>query len=138
MADISITAANVAIGTTGTPETGTGTAGETITAGQPVYLKSSDSRLWKADCNVSTAEAEVVGVALHGSLAGQPLKYQKSGEITIGATIAAAETYILSATAGGIAPVADLASSSYLTRIGYGKTTAIMVLDIRATGIAKA
>lgn len=136
MADISITPANCVKVAGAT--VANGIAGESITAGQAVYLKASDSKLWKADANDTSATAEVVGIALHAAAANQPLQYQTAGQLTIGATVAAAETYILSTTAGGIAPVADLASASYLTRIGYGTTTAIIMVDIRATGVTKA
>lgn len=136
MADVSITAANVAKGTGATVESGI--AGETLTAGQPVYKKASDSKMYKADANVTTAEATTIGVTLHGSLAGQPIQYQKGGEITIGGTIAVGGTYVVSATAGGIAPIADLVSTNYLTYLGYARTAAILVLNIKVTGVALA
>ena len=119
MADITITAANVV---KTSADTITGTAGETITAGMAVYLKASDGRYWKAQADGTAAEATVVGVALHAALAGQPLTIATSGTINIGATTAKVFYYV-SATAGGIAPVADLTSGQYISSVGYATAT---------------
>src|SRR5215216_1090446 len=112
MADLSITAASVAQSTGAT--TSDGTAGATVTAGQPVYQDAADGNQWKpADGNASLAIATVIGIALHASLDNQPLRVQTGGDIVIGATITVGGVYVLSATAGGIAPVADLASGNF-------------------------
>lgn len=130
MADVTITAANVVAGTSA--QTLTGTAGETITAGQAVYLKAADSKLYKADANVTSAEATAVGIALHGSLANQPLTYQTAGTITIGGTVVAGTAYYVSATAGGICPFADLTSTNLATLLGVATTTGAIKLTIQA------
>lgn len=119
MADITITAANVL---RTSADTTTGIAGETITAGQAVYLKSSDTRYWKAQCDGTAAEAAAVGIALHAALAGQPLTIATGGTMNIGATTAKV-FYYLSATAGGIAPIADLTSGQYIVSLGYATAT---------------
>ncbi|MBV9549103.1 MAG: hypothetical protein JO256_05450, partial [Alphaproteobacteria bacterium] len=88
MSALSITAANVVPGTDA--DIAHGIAGETITAGQPVYRSSTDGKWYKADSNSGTAEARVpLGIALCGSSASQPVSVQKSGTITIGATVTA-------------------------------------------------
>lgn len=135
MADLTITAANVAF-TSGT--TANGTAGATITAGQALYLDSTTSTLKLAQCDGTAAEYAVVGVALHGSLSGQPLTYARTGAtINIGATTAKTTTYVLSATAGGVAPQADLVSGNRIVRIGHAQgTTGVLLLDIRDIGAA--
>lgn len=118
MAAISITAANVT--KTSTTQTAVGTAGETITAGMPVYLKTSDSRLWKADANDTAATATVVGISLHGASAGQPLVYAVPNySLVIGATLVVGSWYFLGTTAGAIVPAGDITTSSYPTCIGY-------------------
>lgn len=121
MADLTITAANVQLGT-GT--TLLGTAGETITAGQVLYLKASDGRLWLAQADGTTAEADAVGIALNGGSAGQPIHYVNDGGLTIGATTVKTSAYMLSATAGGICPQADLVSTNKIVYIGYATSTA--------------
>jgi len=100
------------------------TAGETITAGMPLYLSSwTDNRVYKADNNTGDSrKVELVGIALHAATAGQPIIVQTSGVIDIGATLTLGETYVVSATAGGIAPIADL-SSSYVSHIGIATDT---------------
>lgn len=60
-----------------------GVAGEVISAGEFVYLKASDGRLWKAQSDGTAAEAAVVGIALSTvAAAGQYLTYTDSGDIT--------------------------------------------------------
>ncbi len=139
MADITVTAANVLPGSDANVLTNY-LAGETITAGMAVYLKSSDSRWWKAQCDSTAAEAGSagLGIALMGSSAGQAVAVQISGSITIGATVVATTQYIVSATAGGICPIADIVSTNYLSLLGYGSTTAILIMNKNATGIVKA
>jgi hypothetical protein len=133
MADLTITAANVVAGAGATRNTGT--AGETITAGQVVYLKAADAKLWLAQADGTAAEAEAVGIALHGALANQPLNYLASGALTIGATTAVGAVYVVSATAGGVAPYADLVATNRVTLLGYGTGTggAVTVM-LKATG----
>src|SRR5690349_19737444 len=111
MADLTITAANCVPGADARLEQGF--AGETITAGMPVYKASTG--LWmKADSNSATALArQATGIALTGSSLNQPIVVQKSGSLTLGATMTAGIAYYLSDTAGGICPVADVGSGEY-------------------------
>jgi hypothetical protein len=132
MADLVITAANVAKGSDATVENGT--AGATVTAGQAVYLDTADGRLKLADNN-GTGTRSVRGVALHGAAAGQPLQIQRAGDITIGATMTAGAAYYLSATAGGIAPAADLAAGMDPILIGMAKSTTVLTIDIIDVGV---
>lgn len=136
MADITVTAGNVAASTNAVVETGTW--GETVTAGQAVYLKASDSRWWKAQAD-SADEDAVYGIALNGGTAGQPGSVQVRGNITIGATVVVGTVYVLSAAAaGGIAPEADLTTGNYVSIIGVAITAAIIQMSIVNTGITHA
>jgi hypothetical protein len=131
MAEITVTAASVAF-SSGTQVVGT--AGETITAGQSVYLKASDSRLWKAQADGTAAEAAAVGIALHGSLAGQPLAYAGNGSvINIGGTTAAGVFYYVGTTAGGIGLAGDLASTNRVCQMGYATATSGSVFNVKIT-----
>lgn len=135
MADLTVTAASVLFTSGSSPLTGT--AGETITAGMPVYLKSSDGKLWKA-LATAAASADAVGISLHAALAGQPLSYAPTGAtINVGATTSKATAYMVSATAGGIAPQADLVSTNKIVYLGYA-TDAVgaFVVKIANTGVA--
>lgn len=137
MADLSITVANVIAGS-GAKKVA-GTAGATITAGQVVYLDSATDTYKLADCDSATAAIRSpAGIALHGSLAGQPLTILAKGPITIGATVAASVAYYLSPTAGGICPVADLSSGDYAVVLGLGTSTTVIEVDIQEAGAALA
>lgn len=135
MADLTITAANVKPGANARLDRN-GYAGETITAGMPVY-KASTGFWMKADSNSATALARTaIGIALNGASQYQPIDVQTEGEITIGATLTANTTYYLSDTAGGICPLADVGSGEYTEIIGVAKSTTVMLLVLKATGVA--
>jgi hypothetical protein len=132
MADLSVTAASVV---NVTALSAHGTAGETITAGQAVYLKSSDGKLWKAQCDGTAEEGAPIGVALSGGAVGQPITYATKGAMTIGATTVKTTTYVLSAAAGGICPQADLVSTNRIVRVGHATdTSGSFYVDINAIG----
>ena len=135
MADLTITAANVVKGTNARVEHGV--AGATITAGQQVYYDTATGKYGLADTNSSTAAVRSPrGTALHASLDGQPLAIQRSGEITIGASLTAGVAYYLSGTPGGIAPVADLTTGDYPTLIGIAKSATVLDLKYQESGVA--
>jgi hypothetical protein len=126
--DLSVTAASVVPGSGAV--LATGTAGEALTAGQAVYQKAADSKWYKADCNSATAEVRVASaIALGGAAAGQPVVVQKSGQITIGATVVAGTAYFLSGTAGGIRPAADNTTGDYPQVVGMGVSTTAIQLN---------
>lgn len=134
MSDIAITATSVLF--SANAKLATGIAGETITAGQTLYLSSTDNRLYKADANASPATADCVGVSAHGAAAGQPLIYgYEDPNFTPGGTLSlsvAADSgvYVLSGTAGGIAPMDDLAAGMYPCVLGVAYSTTKMALKI--------
>lgn len=135
MVDITITAANVVAGSNALKETGT--AGETITAGQALYKASATKKWMKADSNSATAEArQATAIALTGSALNQPIVVLKSGDITIGATLTAGTAYYLSDTAGGICPLADVGSGEYVCLLGLAKSTTVLTVDIQYPGVA--
>lgn len=115
-----------------------GTAGETITAGQLVYLKASDGRYWLCDADSSLETATAAGFALHGSLAGQPLKIHAGGELTLGTTVFAIGDIVLSSdTAGGIRPAADVDIGDWITVVGIAKTVAVLNVTLNNSGYQK-
>lgn len=133
--DISVTAGNVVAYTSPTPSYTDGNAGETITAGQVVYLKTSDNEFYKADCDATAATAVVHGIALNGASDGQPIRIQKSGDINPGGTVVVGKIYVLSGTAGGIAPVDDLAQGDRVSILGVGVTSSKITLKITNSGV---
>ena len=134
MADLTITAANVVASANAVRESGT--AGATITAGQLVYLDTTDMKYKLADNNGAAALRVPNGIALNGAANNQPLVIQKAGDITIGATMTAGVAYYLSDTPGGICPVADLASGEYPCIIGIAKSTSLLDVGIHPSGVA--
>lgn len=132
MTDVSITAANVVKGADAMLEHGT--AGATITAGQPVYLDDTTGKFLLSDNNAS-GKKTVRGIALHGASNNQPLTIQKRGDITIGGTLTAGSPYYLSATAGGIMPAADLDVGMDVVLLGLAKSTTVLALDIRVPAV---
>lgn len=133
---LSQTAANVLF-STGAVIDRTKFSGATITAGMPVYIDSADGKAKIADNNVSAALANVYGIALNGASDGQPVDIQTAGDINLGATLTVGETYVLSATAGGIDAVSAI-STNYVSLLGVARTAAILQLKINNTGIQHA
>lgn len=117
-----------------------GTAAETITAGQIVYQDSTTTPANQLRRALSTtiAQAAAVGVALNGASVSQPVQYIQSGGLNPGATAVVGETYCVSANAGGIAPVADQTAGKYTTHLGIATTASNISILIRASGVAHA
>ena len=134
MANLSITASGVLL-ISGSVYNGT--AGVTITAGQPCYLHT-DGTLKLALAGGTAAEAAVYGVSLHAALAGQPLCLVLAGIYGVGATVVVGGMYALSATAGLICPIADIINPNYVSALGVAVTAARIELKINNSGIVRA
>lgn len=134
MADLSITASGILKGTGGVQAVGV--AASTTTAGVVLYVTTSNQLA--AAVNTTQANAQVVGIALHASFAGQPLVYQTGGPLTGGFTATVGQTYVLSGNAGNIAPVGDLTSGEYVTILGVASAAGTINLGINPTGVAHA
>lgn len=133
MADLTQTAASVVPGTNAVKTTGT--AGEAVSAGMPVYKKAADKKLYKAKKGGTAAESAVIGVAVASAAANQPLVYQTNGRINVGATLTVGEMYAVGAAYGGICPWADVVATNYVTPLGPAISATEINLDIQATGI---
>jgi hypothetical protein len=132
MVDFSITASQVLPGSEAAGATfENGIAGVAVTAGQAVYLEDATKTFKLADNNDTSAALSVVrGVTLHAASAGQPLRVQTGGPLTIGAgaAIPVGRVVVLSATAGGLAPVSDLTTGNRTTIIGIGGASSSLIL----------
>lgn len=136
MADLSITAANVIPGTGAVIDKGK-KAGGTVTAGMPVYLDSNNK--WQAADADDATQAAASGIALNSAEDDQPLHVQTSGQIQLATSslMTLGVVYVVSTTAGGIAPDTDLGTGDFLTVVGVSladETT--MVLCFGASGAA--
>lgn len=130
MGDYAVTATSV-VPTATTTQT-FGTAGATITAGQPVYIDTGDSNKIKPAANTSALTATVAGVALANAASGQPVFYATGGDVTFNSIFTAAVVVVLGSAAGGLSASADLDASSG-TRYGavVGIATSATNLKIR-------
>lgn len=132
MTDLAITATSVLPGSNAVKDSGI--AGEAIAAGKAIFLNTTTNR-WMLSDNNGTGTRIVNGIALNAAAVGQPVDYQKGGDITIGATLVAGTDYWLSGTPGGIAPRVDLVTGMDPILIGIAKTTAILTLAVTDVGV---
>jgi hypothetical protein len=137
MADLTITAANVAAAAGATIQRAVADSGVTITAGKSVQIDSNGlGALAKAD---TIGDANSVGIALNSCGPGQPFDYISGGDLNPGATVAVGTLYVVSAAnAGGIAPMADLSTGNLVTLFGIATTASNIALNIWPTGVAHA
>jgi len=129
MAAISITAANVLKSSTG--QVSVGTSGATITAGQSVYIDTSDSNKIKlADANGTAPANTFAGIALNAASSGQPVSYctNDTSGFTIGATVVAGDTIWLSQTPGGLTKTIGDLSGGLAIVVGVMLTTTTLNL----------
>lgn len=137
MADLIITSGSVkkVAGSTVTDE---GIAGVSVTAGQALYKSLTNAgKLALADADTE-AESIFEGIALHAAGADQPVEYAVGGLIDIGATVAVGQFYVVSVTAGGIAPYGDLATGDFPSSVGFGVTTGRIEIRKNNSRVAKA
>lgn len=139
MADLTITAGEV-LASTNDATYYTGTVGSAqITAGQACFLDTSVNTIKLAGATASTT-CTTKGIALNTGAAGQPIKLQGGGTITVGAAagVVNGTVYILSGTApGGIAPSTDAAAGWYISVIGVGNSAAQLVMVLNNSGVLR-
>lgn len=112
-----------------------GECGTTIAAGDAIRTASGQLQLAQAD---SATNAEALGIALAPGQTGDTIPYaplNNGGKIDLGAALTKGTTYVVSATAGKIAPQADLVSTNYLTILGVAEDTGFLALKGFATGV---
>jgi hypothetical protein len=142
MADISITAANVAMGAATTP-TRVVQYGEAVTQGQPLY-RATDGKWYRTDANDGVAKAAVGAIALTPGatnafgLVALPAATPGQSLVNLGATLAVGMPYAVSANVGGIAPIGDITSTQFVSIIGIATTTALLDFQPSISNTAKA
>ena len=116
--------------------------GQATSIGDVLYLDSSDSKYKLADADAS-GTAEATHLALSAASADADyvvvLKLDSSVDLQVdlGATLTVGTTYVVSATAGKIAPESDLLSGDYVTHLGVASTADLLDLKLNVTGVAK-
>lgn len=133
MAALTITAANLAPASNAIIKHGM--AGAAIGAGKSVYLDPDDNLVKLADNDaVNTQEHDAVGISLNATAAaGQPVSYQKGGDLSFGAILTKGETYCVGGTAGDIVPRADVTTGDELVILGIASSTSVLQVGIRDT-----
>lgn len=136
MATITLTAANVRVGTLGTSSVGT--AGEAIASGDLVYLKAGDGKYWKA-VNTTEAEADYVGVALSNAEVDVKFAFLNAINGVTGlehttGVWTQGKTYVVGDTAGTMMDAADIAAADYVTVVAVASSTTAVVLFRGTTG----
>ena len=120
------------------------TAGDTITAGQPVYKDLAAAGVVKRADADTAVTAVCYGIALCNASSLQPIVVARSGDIDfnnagVGAgPFAVGETYVVSTLTGRIAPESDLGSGDFVTILGVAAAADILALKIQNSGTAKA
>lgn len=135
MADVTVTAANVVPAAGYSAETNY-LAGATITRGQAVYLSAANTWLLAdADASALAAGSTAVGISLSDVVATQPMLVMQSGVLSFGAVLTKGKIYCVSATAGGIAPYADLTTAANVTILGIASATSNLTMRQWASSI---
>ena len=133
MADLVQTAANVQAGTGSTTQRKN--AAVAVTAGDAVYVDATGA-LDLCENDLTAVEAACVGIALNDAAIGQPVVYQTSGRINIGATLTVGEVYVVGAAPGAVAPVADVIATEFMTVLGVAVSTSELEMGILQSGVA--
>lgn len=134
MVDLTQTATSVVKGTGAV--TRRGILGETVAAGMPIVRDPTTRKMMKNDSDGAAALRGVDGIALNGGAVNQPVEWQESGLINLGATLVIGTVYVASDTPGGIMPAADLEAGDYPVVLGVAQTAALLNLKIVAGGAA--
>ena len=135
MADIAVTAAQVAAVFPHSAEIYSFIATEAITAGQPVYFLST-GKAGVADANAS-GKQQVRGIALNGAAAGQAVDVLKRGHVA-GFTLGTYNTLAyLSDTAGSLADAAGTVSAPVgrIVALSDSNLTKALYVDLSWTSV---
>lgn len=130
MADLSITAANVAvIDTASLKNLKIVQVGEAVTQGQVARYLSTDGKYYLAD-NDATDEYTSAGIFVGKASTDEYTQLLTEGNIDIGASLTVGMRYFLSSTPGGIMPSTDLANPDYVSYLGTATATDNLALQI--------
>ena len=112
----------------------------TLSVGDVVHFTALDTWDLASNGSVLLAGVNGLGMVTKASTAGNPVRVLIGNAlIDLGTAIGlATNEIILSATAGKMAPAADLASTEIYTRLGWMETTDLLRWNPLRTGVAKA
>lgn len=137
MADLTQTAANVAIGALAVKVRPV-QVGEAVTAGMPVYRLSTDGKWYQGDADDEDKD-DIGGITLTpASTDGFALIALPDSDINIGATLVAGVEYYLSPTKGAICDFSTLGTGDYICKLGAAISTSILRFKPQRLGVQKA
>lgn len=137
MADITVTAANVAMGSAASRIRPVQVA-EAVSQGKPVYFDAAANKWYLAEAGDVVAKSVAGGIVLTPAAADGQSVIVTEGLVNLGATLSVGEVYVVSATAGGIAPIGDLTTGDFVTILGVATSTSLLDLRISASQAATA
>lgn len=135
MADVTVSSSLVQPSETAPFESGV--CGSAFTAGQTGYLDGSLNR-WKLAVATAQASAAARGIATANFSTGQIGRFQTAESLNLGGGVAVGVVYAVSTNAGGIAPIADVTATNWITTLGVGSSTNNLLLQIHRSGVQKA
>jgi len=109
-------------------------AGETITAGQLVYMKS-DGKVWLSKAAGTTAEQQVLGIAQESKTATQTISILIYGLDNMQTGLTVGTKYYLSDTYGGLTSTPPTASGSIVMSVGTATSTTSLVFSTQVVGL---
>lgn len=142
MANLTQTAANVALGSADTP-TRRVQYGEAVTQGMPLY-KHTDNKYYQCDANDGLPKSQCVAIALTpGGIDAWgfvvvPSSTPGRSLVNLGATLAVGVHYAVSATKGAVAEIGDITSTQFPCVIGVAVSTSLLDFQTSLSSVAKA
>lgn len=130
--DVTQTPANV-IGVAGSPTRQVAGGAAAMVAGDWVYDDGTNG-VKLADAS-AVATAKCIGILQNGGGIAQPLTVQTDGDVNPGGTLVIGVTYVLSATAGKMAPEADVGSGEVKVTLGIATTTSNLQMALNPSEV---
>jgi hypothetical protein len=132
--------AAVALGTgisqgTGAMPPKQGIAGETLIVGDLVMEDPVDNRIRRAPAT-ALSTPRIIGVALNGASAGNPVNYHWHGLLLGTATLVKGTSYFASPTAGSVGLAADVLSGQYPAFVGIAASATSIDIKPHCPGVS--
>jgi len=125
---------SISNGTIGSYEAFSYTSGELLAAGDWVYYKGADNKVWKAT-NTAIDTAAVLGVVITGGAADTTVTIQESGVYTTTGLTADTDYYL--STGGSLTPTAVSTGSASIVPIIVGRAVSTTKLQITKNRLAR-
>lgn len=110
------------------------TYGETLAVGDAVYLKASDSKIYKADADVQTQIDAYVGIVAVAGVLNDTNRIFAPGKIATGLSgLTAGTVYYLSNTAGGLS--ATTGTIALIVGVALSTTTLLVLRDTKVNPV---